>query len=524
MKLSNNLLTAIVVAFLLLNISCGDPVEPLNPITVTSPNSSSVWQHYNTGILIEWTGGNTDDVTITLMQDNIIIDTLTSSQANTHSFVLPSYITPSWGDGDNYQVKITDDYGESGLCEFFTIEAVAGEEVFSVTNPTSGSIWYWQSTGTPISWNTEYSKGEANGGKVSSNLNALFSDDVHLELWKGTVKVTDLSNSIPNSGSFVYDDSISFYWIADTDYSLRVFDANGNYGISDQFEISDANFSIEVIEPDSETEWLWGEIGTVVQWKGSPGEQVILELWKSGNYIIDFSNWTENDGYYSRNEPIPEEWAVGSDYNIRVVDSAGHDGFSQNFFVGLHEVFTDEFTHWSYSKWDGNWWNCNIDNGFWKPDYIDGVAQMQIYDTSWGEIRTEDSFSRNTRIDYTIIPYLESGATYPDCAYLGLSTNWVEYGSNTAAGFRLENGQVHVWYETYSGGSLSVATIGSYTVGEPITLKMLWNDNGSLTLFNGSSSYTLSSSYFSTSSAEIICVVQASTDGFDIDRIVAYEL
>ena len=513
-----------VVAFLLLNISCGDPVEPLNPITVTSPNSSSVWQHYNTGILIEWTGGNTDDVMITLMQDNILIDTLTSSYANTHSFVLPNYITPSWGDGDNYQVKIIDDYGEYGLSEYFAIEAVIGEEVFSVTNPTSGSIWYWQETGTSISWNTNYLIGGASGDGSSSNSGVSSSDEVHLELWKGPVKVANISNSIPNSGSFVYDDSISFYWIADTDYSLRVFDANGNYGISDQFEISDANFSIEVIEPDSEAEWLWGETGAVVQWKDSPGEQVMLELWKSGVYISDFSGWTENDGYFAWNESIPEEWVVGSDYTVRVVDSADYEGYSQNFFVGLLELFAYEFTNWNSSIWDGNWWNCNIDRDGWSPGIFEGVAQMQIYDTSWGEIRTEDSFNRNTRIDYTIIPYLESGETYPDCAYLGLSTNWVEYGSDRAVGFRLENGQVHVWYETYSGGSLSVATIGSYTVGEPFTLKMLWNDNGSLTFSNGTNSYTLSSSQFAVNSAKIICVVQASTDGFDIDRIVAYEL
>jgi len=124
----------------------------------------------------------------------------------------------------------------------------------------------------------------------------------------------------------------------------------GSYGFSDEFDI----WAIEVIEPDSETVWITGDINTEVIWGNVPGSHVRLVVCHEGDSIGTYSpsgEWIDASlGSYTRAGAIPSEWGWGSGYQVRIIDINGNIGWSEEFVIH----YFPEIGLVAYYKLDGD--------------------------------------------------------------------------------------------------------------------------------------------------------------------------
>jgi len=184
-----------------------------------------------------------------------------------------------------------------------------------VSEPDSSTVWQYQQTYTHVAW-------------TGSS-----SDSVHIELWQNGSKKGDYSSWIPNTGTYTREEALDSTWSHAQNYQIRVVDQNSNYGLSDNFLISEPEETIDVSEPDSSTVWQYQQTYTHVAWTGSSSDSVHIELWQNGSKKGDYSNWVPNTGTYTRDEALDPTWSNGQNYQIRVVDQQNNYGLSECFQI-----------------------------------------------------------------------------------------------------------------------------------------------------------------------------------------------
>lgn len=133
-------------------IACGgNPSGVAVPIEVSVPSSSTVWQHYQTGATIQWSGGNTDNVSIRIMKDGELLELLASSAPNSGTYTLSKSVPASWGTGTDYTIMIEDGLGEAGTSSSFEIAAADSATLFF-------DDFEWETVGQmPSQWTVYYS-------------------------------------------------------------------------------------------------------------------------------------------------------------------------------------------------------------------------------------------------------------------------------------------------------------------------------------------------------------------------------
>ena len=106
-----------------------------------------------------------------------------------------------------------------------------------------------------------------------------------------------------------------------------------------------------VYHPDSETVWYSGQTDTYVSWDSEifrPGYKVYIQLLKDSDDGIgkDIIGWycylTDNDGMYSRIEPIPSSWGSGNNFIISIADTSESDTLWSEEFTLLPPSPTPE--------------------------------------------------------------------------------------------------------------------------------------------------------------------------------------
>ncbi len=96
------LLIAFVVGIL---SACSNPVQSSTPISVSLPNSETIWKE-DSEFLVQWIGGNTDSVFIQLLKGGSCVDTLAIATINSGEFSLSNGL--QWAYGDDYRVRVND--------------------------------------------------------------------------------------------------------------------------------------------------------------------------------------------------------------------------------------------------------------------------------------------------------------------------------------------------------------------------------------------------------------------------------
>jgi len=344
-------------------------------ISVTRPSSSTQWQHFQSGYLVEWnypasrnSSGNSisigssggsptplsgDSIKIDLYKGTEWVATITGMTVNGGIFQLTDLIPMEWGTGSNYMVKVTDNDGNFGWSSEFSINPVTGSEVITVTEPDANTTWEHNETNTQVIWNYP----ALNGSNSTVRLNAVYStrvevspsplsgDSVRVEIWQGSSKVGDYSSWIDNTGSYTRTEGIPGSWGDGSGFQLKVIDSYGNFGWSAEFAIETEMISIS--DPSSSTDWLHYEMGTQVAWDypsgGAGADQIKIDLYRDGTEFVSFSGgFVTNSSPYTMNDPIPPSWGTSSDhtYMLRLEDNWGNYGFSDEFEILAYVIFS----------------------------------------------------------------------------------------------------------------------------------------------------------------------------------------
>ena len=301
-------------------------------IEITEPGASTVWTHFDTDLPVEWqyptilTG---DSVSIFLYDDETLIDVLTASTPNDGSWRFEEIVPVDWTPGTEYRLYIEDDLANYGWSEYFEVAASSGQEVITVINPDSSTVWTHFEEDLSIDW--EYPA-------------ILSGDSVSISLYDDETLVSLLIESTENSGTWVYTGPVPMEWTPGVEYRIYIKDNLENFGWSEYFEITPSSGAEVVIvtQPDSLTQWNHLDTNTVVEWNypamllsSGPlsGDSVMIELYSEGARIAEFAWWMLNTGSYTREEEILETWGTGVEYQIKVTDNLDNWGMSQFFSI-----------------------------------------------------------------------------------------------------------------------------------------------------------------------------------------------
>ncbi len=190
-------------------------------LTITSPDSTSVWET-GTSHAITWTStGSLTDVKLELYKDDVFVIEIIASTTNdgSYSWALPTTL----GDSTQYQIKITDAANPatddfSDYFEIFTSPVVS--DTITVTNPDSLTAW---ETGTThsITWTPT--------GSITN---------VKIELYKDGVFEREIVASTANDGS--YNWTIPTDLEDGIDYQIRISDVSNptTYDDSSNFALT----------------------------------------------------------------------------------------------------------------------------------------------------------------------------------------------------------------------------------------------------------------------------------------------
>jgi C1A family cysteine protease len=281
-------------------------------ITVTAPSSASSWE-VGTTQAIAWTsaGSLDDQVKIELYKGGSKALDIASSTANdgSHDWTIPDSLEA----GSDYFVRVTTaDDAYSDDSDLFAVTVT--QPAITVTAPGAGADWKTGSAQV-ITW---------------TRAGAL-DDNVRIELFKGGVKLSDITASAANNGS--YDWLLPGSLADGSDYVVRVTTLDNVVSAdSGMFSISSTAI-LTVTSPEAGAIWkrrtkykiLWSRTGT-------QGPMVKIRIYNRGVLKLVIVSSTANDGLF--NWKVKGSLPKGKNYQIRVSATDGSvDAYSGIFTI-----------------------------------------------------------------------------------------------------------------------------------------------------------------------------------------------
>jgi len=278
-------------------------------ITITNPDSESVWET-DTSEFINWTSaGGITDVKIELFKNDVFELEINMSTPNDgdYNWTVPLVL----GGSDQYQIKISDESDPSvyNFSEYFEIFSFT----INITNPDSESVWETD-TSEFINWTST-------GGIT----------DVKIELFKNDVFELEINMSTPNDGD--YNWTVPSGLDGSDQYQIKISDESDPsvYDFSEYFEIF--TFTVNITNPDSESVW---EIDTseYINWTSTGSiSNVMIEVYNNDAFVMEITPNTPNAGEYFW--AIPSGLDESDQYQIKVSDESDPSvyDFSEYFTV-----------------------------------------------------------------------------------------------------------------------------------------------------------------------------------------------
>ena len=283
--------------------------QEVTPGGFLTPDASTVWEHGQTDVPIEWSGFEGDTVRLELLCDGERIADLTSWHLGEGRFVRTAPVAGSWGSGRHFRVRIVDRDEDSVTSEEFLILAP-----FSVITPDADTGWAHEDRSVPVSWTS------IDGSTVKIELVNSMDLSTIAVLTPGTL----------NTGSFLIE-RVSPDWGTGDGYTIRITDDLGNFTYGEPFHIS----GVRVEQPTASGVWRIGETPPDILWRCS-GTIVSIELWKEGGAEPSalLAEWVPNTGSLSFDSTFDHSLLqAGTGYFVRIVNDLEQSGLSEPFEV-----------------------------------------------------------------------------------------------------------------------------------------------------------------------------------------------
>lgn len=180
----------------------------------------------------------------------------------------------------------------------FCIKAfTATVPTITVTSPAAGARWMRGTTQT-IAWTKSGTQ----------------ADSLKIQLYQGTLKVSDISLSTENDG--VFDWTIPSKLAPRADYILKVTTTDGK-ARANSAKFAVVKPTLTVTSPAADAVWTRGTIRPILWTKdGLQNDFVLIQLLRYGALVREISAGTANGGTFDW--PIPENLPRGGGYKVRV--------------------------------------------------------------------------------------------------------------------------------------------------------------------------------------------------------------
>lgn len=176
---------------------------------------------------------------------------------------------------------------------------------------------------------TDWRKGSTNNITWTDNI----SENVIIELFKGTSQVLTISSSTASNGSYSW--LVPGTLAAATDYRIKITSVSDNNinTYSNYFTISDLP-SITVTDPTGSSTWKKGETHDIT-WTDNISDNVIIELFKGTSQMLTISSSAASNGTYSW--ILPTSLVAASDYRIKITSTADNGIFDYSDYFTVSE-------------------------------------------------------------------------------------------------------------------------------------------------------------------------------------------
>jgi hypothetical protein len=268
------------------------------------PNESTVWEHGQTGVRVEWEGFEGRTVSIELLWHGEKIADLRPWHQSSGSFVRSAPVPDTWGSGPGFRVRIVDDSGDSMVSDQFQILAP-----FTVVQPDSSTSWAHNQEYAPVSWTS------IDGDRVM----------IELRRSQDSTLVSRVSDWVPNQGSYRVP-LVSPEWGTGDSYLLQVTDDLGNYTYSQPFSIH----GIRVDCPEEGAVWSIGQRPPRIEWS-CIGTLVRVELWREdGDEPVSvLADWIPNTGSLAmEGAEVDPLLRTDGRYYVKIINDLEQVGYS----------------------------------------------------------------------------------------------------------------------------------------------------------------------------------------------------
>ncbi|MFX1512200.1 MAG: Ser-Thr-rich GPI-anchored membrane family protein [Promethearchaeota archaeon] len=277
-------------------------IEYNEPITITSPSTSSKWEK-GQNYTITWTPTNvSDQVAIGLLEgeNGTLISNIAYGIENDGEF--DWFIKPHLESRSDYYIYIfsLNDYDEVwGFSDYFEISDSSIPSPIKVIYPSNSTTWEAGTIRT-IEWTTNES-----------------IDYVDIWLYKGADEFRYIDLEVRNIDS--YDWGIPSDIEAGTDYRLGIYNSNDTkiWGLTDYFEIKEFQVKIWFQFPTPVSAWRAGATYVISFLANIQLGNVTIELYKGDTLYMEIA--ANIDGSKTYSWEIPTDTPEGDDYRIKVI-------------------------------------------------------------------------------------------------------------------------------------------------------------------------------------------------------------
>ncbi|MDE5083564.1 MAG: GPI anchored serine-threonine rich family protein, partial [Trichodesmium sp. St18_bin1] len=269
------------------------------------------------------------------------------------------------------------------------IQAVKNSEPeVNITSPTS---------------TTSIEPGESHNIRWTDN----FSDNVKLELYKGSSFQQTISTSTPSDGSYSWMVPTSLS--SGTNYNIKIRNVNDSsvYDYSSYFTIEpiEPDEEVNITSPTSTTNIEPGDLYTI-RWTDNFRDNVKLELYKGSSWQRTIASSTASDGSYSW--WLPTSLSSGTNYRIKirnVNDSSVYD-YSSYFTIEPDEEVNITSPTSTTNIEPGDLYTIR-----WTDNFNDNV-KLELYKGSSFQQTISSSTASDGSYSWRVPTSLSSGTNY----------------------------------------------------------------------------------------------------------------
>ncbi|MBU8893236.1 MAG: T9SS type A sorting domain-containing protein [Bacteroidales bacterium] len=338
-------------------------------IEVSTPSTSTNWYLGSSNNII-WNDNISENVKIELYQGSSNIQTISSSTLSDglHNWTVSSNLSA----GSNYRIKVTSTTNSS-LYDYSDYFSLSDVPEINIISPASSNDW-------------------TKGRSYDINWNDNISENVKIELYKGSSNIQTINSSTSSDGSYSW--TISSSLSAGSDYRIKITSTTNSSldDYSDYFTISNAP-AVNIILPTATDVWETGK-SYYIEWTDNFSDNARIEIHKGSTpwQVIEQSVLSNSSGSEMWPWTVPSNFATADNFRIKIVNTSDNTVYDYSDYFSIVDPIPDPFITVASPTSSSNWiigntydiiWTDNISENI-KIDLYVGNSLSQTISNSTG--------------------------------------------------------------------------------------------------------------------------------------------